>query len=92
MSLIDISVVFKLYYTYYSGSETRSRAFITSSSSVSGINPLSEEVAKFLVRKSNKMLSRTNFTKKYNISSHVKFASKCWGSRMKGIFKCFSGT
>lgn len=58
MSLIDTLSVFKFYYTYYSGSETRSRAFITSSSSVSGINPLSEEVAKFLVRKRNKILSR----------------------------------
>lgn len=79
INVIDTSVVFKFYYTYYSGSETRSRAFITSSSRVSGIKPLSEEVAKLLVRKRNKILSRrTNFTQKYKyyISLSAKFASK----------------
>ena len=33
-----------LYVSYYSGSETRSKAFITSSRSESGMNPLSEKI------------------------------------------------
>lgn len=71
MLLINTSALFKFYYTYYSGSETRSSAFITSSSSVSGINPLSE-VEKFLVRKRTKCfpgektsLKNTNTTYSY---------------------------
>lgn len=77
MWLIDTFVAFKFYYTYYSGSETRSRAFITSSSRVSGIKPLSEEEAKLLISKRYKMLSRsTNFTQKYEYCIFLKFANK----------------
>lgn len=95
MWLIGTYVAFKFYYTYYSGSETRSRAFITSSSRVSGIKPLSEEAAKLLIRKRNKMLSRnTNFIQKYKycISLSLKFANKWLGSRTNIVFKCFSPT
>lgn len=90
---VDTFVAFKFYYTYYSGSETRSRAFITSSSRVSGIKPLSEEEAKLLISKRYKMLSRsTNFTQKYKYSIFLKFANKWWGSRRNIVFKRFSPT
>lgn len=75
--------IMKFHYTYYSGSETRSRAFITSSRRVSGIKPLSKEVTK-LIRKRNKMLSRnTEFTQKYKYctSLSLKLKNKWWGSR-----------